>query len=1573
MSAVDILIADDHAAFRRNLRSLLETRSEWRVCAEASDGEEAVLQAIKLRPQIILMDVSMPRMDGIQASRIIRQRVPESNVIIVSQNDPAVVSRQAAEVGAASYISKQSMARELFPAIERFAKRNGNSRATERSVAPSLREGQATVTLSATPPNVDCLAFPGEMAALMRSIDWSKTPVGPAETWPQSLKTALSILLTQKTPVFIFWGPEHVQFYNDAYRPILGTSKHPSAMGQCGRDCWKEIWEIIEPMLDAVHRGESTSVTDGLLVIDRNGYLEEFYFNYAYNPIRDESGSVGGVFCVVYDTTQRVIGERRLKTLRDLATHGNQDRTVEEACKLAAATLDSNRYDVPFASLYLYDEQRTKASLVACSGISRASPARPEVVALSDNDSALARAAVSNQLQTIELKEVGFAHLPDCPWPDPPNSAVVLPIASPDKSAPDGFAFVGINPRKRLDADYETFLKLAFGHIGNAIAAARAFEEERKRSEALAELDRAKTLFFSNVSHEFRTPLTLMLGPLEDTLSAHGRLASEDRERLELAHRNSLRLLKLVNTLLDFSRIEAGRIEACYEPTDLCRLTLELASVFRSAIERAGLHLVTNCEQLTEPVFVDREMWEKIVFNLLSNALKFTFAGEVEISLKKVDGSVQLAVRDTGTGIPAHELPHLFERFFRVKGAHGRTLEGSGIGLAFVQELVKLHAGTVHVDSKENAGSTFFVTIPLGKDHLPADRIGASRTSVSTGTRGEVYVQEALRWFSGTQETAYETSLLSPALDHVAEEAAVTTGRRILLADDNADMREYVHRLLQRHYEVVATADGQAALESAREHRPDLILADVMMPRLDGFGLLREVRADEALNGTPVVLLSARAGEESRIEGLTSGADDYLVKPFSARELLARISSHLALAKVRRESAELERKLRAQAELERNRLHELFMQAPAAIGLLSGPEHRFTFVNRDYVKLTGRRGTEDFVGRTVREAFPELEGQGIFELLDGVYRTGAPYAATARQVVLNRGPQGQPEEVYFDFIYQPMRDATGEVEGILVHAVEVTQQVLARQEIEKRERQFREMIDALPAAIYTTDAQGRLTHFNPAAVEFSGRTPELGTDQWCVSWKLFYPDGRPMPHDECPMAIALKEGRVIKGAEAIAQRQDGTRRWFTPYPTVLRDDQGNIVGGINMLVDITARKQAEEATAHLAAIVSSSDDAILSKTLDGVIRSWNQSAERLFGYSAKEAIGKHITIIVPSDRRTEENNILSRLRRGERIDHFETIRMRKDGSTFDVSLTISPIKDSAGRVIGASNVARDISHLKRIERALRDSEERFRAIVDTTPECVKLVAQDGTLLHMNSSGLAMVGAESPTQVVGKSIYDLIAHKDRERFRELNQSVCSGKKGALAFDIVRLDGECRHMETQAAPLRNPDGTIVQLAVTRDVTERKRAQETLRQSEERLRALVKASSYVVYRMSPDWSEMRQLDGLGFISDTPKPTKDWLQQYIYPDDQPVVLETIAKAIESKSVFELEHRVLRVDGTLGWTVSRAVPLLDKDGEITEWFGAATNVTARKVAEESYRKLAETLEAEVRAQESWKSETTKY
>jgi PAS domain S-box-containing protein len=273
---------------------------------------------------------------------------------------------------------------------------------------------------------------------------------------------------------------------------------------------------------------------------------------------------------------------------------------------------------------------------------------------------------------------------------------------------------------------------------------------------------------------------------------------------------------------------------------------------------------------------------------------------------------------------------------------------------------------------------------------------------------------------------------------------------------------------------------------------------------------------------------------------------------------------------------------------------------------------------------------------------------------------------------------------------------------------DITKRKKAETQLRESELRFRKMINVLPAAVYTTDTEGRLTHFNPAAVELSGRVPDLGTDRWHVGWKLFRADGTPLPHDQCGMAVAIKEGGIVDWPEVIAERPDGKRVSFTPYPRLLRDTNGRIVGGINILVDITERKEAERSTALLAAIVNFSDDAIVSKNLDGVITSWNKAAERMFGYTAEEAVGRNITLIIPPDRQDEEAMILERLKRGEPFEHFETIRVRKDGTSLDVSLTISPVKDSAGRVVGASKVARDISGQKKADVMLRESEEQLR-------------------------------------------------------------------------------------------------------------------------------------------------------------------------------------------------------------------------------------------------------------------------
>jgi signal transduction histidine kinase len=433
--------------------------------------------------------------------------------------------------------------------------------------------------------------------------------------------------------------------------------------------------------------------------------------------------------------------------------------------------------------------------------------------------------------------------------------------------------------------------------VATAIANAQAYEQERQRAEALAKLDQAKTTFFSNVSHEFRTPLTLMLGPVEDALSELTTAEpATQRERLEIIQRNSLRLLKMVNQLLDFSRIEAHRTQASYQPVDLARLTTDLASNFRSVAETLGLSLVVDCLPLPEPVYVDPELWEKIVLNLLSNALKHTFEGQIDIKLTWQGSSVELTVRDTGVGIPAEHLPHLFERFYRVPNVRSRTHEGTGIGLALVWELVKLHGGTITVQSVPEQGSVFTITIPTGTAHLPMDQLKAESDVSSTATGARYFVEEALHWLPSQGQPAPGVGLL--------DKVTPMDRPRIILADDNADMLGYIQRLLAPFYEVIAVPDGQAALASIQAQRPDLLLTDVMMPRLDGFGLLRAIREDANLRTLPVIMVSARAGEEAGIEGREAGADDYLTKPFSAHELLARVKANLAMAKLRQETDE---------------------------------------------------------------------------------------------------------------------------------------------------------------------------------------------------------------------------------------------------------------------------------------------------------------------------------------------------------------------------------------------------------------------------------------------------------------------------------------------------------------------------------------------------------------------------------------------------------------------------------------------------------------------------------------------
>src|SRR5579875_1030355 len=750
--------------------------------------------------------------------------------------------------------------------------------------------------------------FPGtsEMAGRMRALDWSNNPLGPPQSWPQNLKTSVRVLLTSNHPMLVWWGEQLINLYNDGYAAFLRT-RHPAALGQPASTVWPEIWHLVGPRAEsAIQRDEGTYDEALPFVLLRKGYPEEAYVTFSYSPIPNNEGGFGGILCPVTEETQRIFGERQLSLLRELATRTANARTCEEACKSVASTIGAHSVDLPFALIYLIDPEKQCAFLTASSGLPAGSPLLAERVPL-DAPCLWPLAKVLEERKSLRIADLtsASAGLPLVRGQYHITDAIAMPILASFEAEPGGILIVGLNPLRTFDDVYEHFLELVTSTISAAISNGRAYESERRRAESLAQLDRAKTAFFSNVSHEFRTPLTLMLGPLRDMLANENGTLSISRDELDLVYRNSLRLQKLVNALLDFSRIEANRVSAYYEPTDLAVFTEELASFFRSAIENAGLILSVDCSPLGEPVYVDRGMWEKIVLNLLSNAFKFTFKGEIEVSLRKEAGFAELSVRDTGVGIPEHELPHVFERFHRVEGIEGRTHEGSGIGLALVQELVRIHGGTVGVNSVYRRGTEFTVSIPLGRAHLLAERVGEGSTQVSITAEAGTYVTEAERWLpDAPRASAYEDgSLAAHASDEpearLTEVPLTETCGRILLADDNADMRRYLQRLLETHYQVRTVADGEAALNSARADPPDLILSDMMMPRMDGLQLIQQLRKDPRTRSIPVVLISARAGEESQVEGLEIGADEYLVKPFSPRELLARIGSLVVLKRTR--------------------------------------------------------------------------------------------------------------------------------------------------------------------------------------------------------------------------------------------------------------------------------------------------------------------------------------------------------------------------------------------------------------------------------------------------------------------------------------------------------------------------------------------------------------------------------------------------------------------------------------------------------------------------------------------------
>ncbi|SHL21284.1 His Kinase A (phospho-acceptor) domain-containing protein [Chitinophaga jiangningensis] len=891
----------------------------------------------------------------------------------------------------------------------------------------------------------------GQMGAMMRDYDWEQTILGAPQSWDASLKTCIRIMLTSPQPMFIWWGKESlINLYNDAYAAFL-NAKHPQALGMSGRTVWSEVWEELQPKVDKVYQNEGTYDDGAMFIMHRKGYAEETYVNFSYSPIAGDDGVVKGLFCVCEDETDRVITTRQLATLKEVGALSFDKRITDTLYQNIIESLGANNKDFPFAGIYEIKQDDASVRLKASIGMHKNSNVLPADFSLQAADSTIHTAIHENKIVLAPVNP-DITDLPTGFWKVPPSQLAYIPIGIPGKEYPYALIITALSPYRLYDDVYKQFCISIAERLSLELSKMLVLEEETKRAEALAEIDRSKTVFFSNISHEFRTPLTLILGSLESLLENNADLSTRHQEMMDASHRNALRMLKLVNTLLDFSRIESGKMQANFTKVDVGTLTQKLASNFNTLMDRAGLAYNIHIEAISQPVYVDIQMWEKILFNLLSNAFKYTWKGSVTVKLFTTNEQLVLEVSDTGIGIPAADLTKIFERFHQVQGSAGRSYEGSGIGLSLTRELVWFHKGQITVESKEGAGSVFRVTIPVGNAHLSQTQISTSLSFPDV--MSDIYLEEATDMLRNMRVT----DRINPAAGQAPSDIGKDT---ILVVDDNADMRQYLKALLEKDYNVICAVNGLEALIKIRREQPALVLTDVMMPIMDGAQLVSEIRSSPSTASLPVIILSARAGEECRMEGYDFGADDYLIKPFSAKELRARVAGQIKTHKIRTDA--------------QSQLHNIFKVAPAAIAVVQGSDFKFVLGNAAYQKMVNR-SESDLVGKTVREVFPEIDGQGVMEILNQVYQSERPLAMKEFPLRLNIAPDHAKELHYFDFAVEPLRNSVGVMYALLVLAVDVTEQVIANKRLIESEQKLSKLAEELETMVIERTEELRLAN-----------------------------------------------------------------------------------------------------------------------------------------------------------------------------------------------------------------------------------------------------------------------------------------------------------------------------------------------------------------------------------------------------------------------------------------------------------------------------------------------------------------
>ncbi|KAG8830151.1 hypothetical protein FRC17_005343 [Serendipita sp. 399] len=788
------------------------------------------------------------------------------------------------------------------------------------------------------------------MAEMVASYPWEKTPLGPKDQWDPCLKQAVQLTLSSPYPTATWWGPDLVLIYNDAYAE-MSTTKHPRIFGQKGLEAWDELWETLGPALKTCMEGNPVYKKDDLLLMSRldneEQPLEETYHSWSWTPILGVDQKFSGVFNGTHETSSKVIAERRMNTLQLLGNRSTVAQNHEAFCQAVLSSLSDNDKDVPFAALYFTETDaplgESDESLITPHGpeIHHNQPAAsnltfklsgsigfsvdhpylpPSVRVITHPFLSPSGPMAETELfswpfqQAVSSREPIRVSIPPSVsegigrrgWGDRVTHAIVMTLSSDSDAKPLGVIILGLNTRRPFDADYSKWIDVLRSSLGSYMTGCISREEEVKRAENLSQLDAAKTALFSNASHELRTPLTLIAGPVTECL--HEIKDPVLQKKLMMVSKNIDRLARLVDSLMDFSRLEAGRLEGRYSPVLFGPYVADLASVFKAVVEKAKLeYTITYDKNETRTVFIDQDYMEKIIFNLIGNAFKYTLAGSIEVEVVYSQSTVSLIVRDAGVGIPNADLPKIWDRFHRVE-ATSRSHEGTGIGLALTKQFVQLHGGTITVASKypsessDEHGSTFTATFPLGRNHLPAARLSDDSPFTSRQTYARGIVAEAAGWrLIGDAMTPSDSDESYTSDGHKSADLNFDPSDLIIVVDDNQDMLEYIKNIFGKYCHVRPAHNGQMGLDLARKYIPQLIISDVMMPVMDGFGLVNALKEDPLLRSIPIILLTARAADSNRAEGMMSGADDFVPKPFSSRELLARANLQVQLGKRRKE------------------------------------------------------------------------------------------------------------------------------------------------------------------------------------------------------------------------------------------------------------------------------------------------------------------------------------------------------------------------------------------------------------------------------------------------------------------------------------------------------------------------------------------------------------------------------------------------------------------------------------------------------------------------------------------------